>query len=56
MIESGNYGDPPRTRRKDYSHVLLQLLSRMRYDLLLLLVVTGLVMGGADPERLGGER
>jgi putative membrane protein len=49
MIESGSYGDPPRTRRKDYSHVLLQLLSRMRYDLLLLLVVTGLVMGGLIP-------
>ncbi|MFM1900222.1 hypothetical protein CWE17_06595 [Synechococcus sp. BS56D] len=49
MIESGTYGNPPRTRRQDYSHVLLQLLSRMRYDLLVLLAVTGLVMRDVIP-------
>jgi ion channel-forming bestrophin family protein len=34
-IESGQHGDPPRTHRLDYGLVLLQLLWRMRYDLIL---------------------
>ena len=40
MIDSGDYGYPPSTRRQDYVVVLLQLLWRMRFDLLLLLLVT----------------
>ena len=43
MIESGDYGYPPSTRRQDYLLVLLQLLWRMRFDLLLLLLITVLV-------------
>jgi ion channel-forming bestrophin family protein len=35
LIESGPHGDPPRTQRLDYGLVLLQLLWRMRYDLIL---------------------
>ncbi len=38
IIESGYYGYPPSTRRQDYVLVLLQLLWRMRFDLLLLLI------------------
>jgi ion channel-forming bestrophin family protein len=34
-IESGQHGDPPRTQRRDYGLVLLQLLWRMRFDLIL---------------------
>ena len=43
MIDSGDYGYPPSTRRKDYVVVLLQLLWRMRFDLLLLLFITVLI-------------
>ena len=43
MIESGDYGYPPSTRRQDYVLVVLQLLWRMRFDLLLLLLITVLV-------------
>jgi putative membrane protein len=34
-IQVGPHGDPPRTQRLDYGVVLLQLLWRMRYDLVL---------------------
>ncbi|MFY8149187.1 MAG: bestrophin family ion channel [Prochlorococcaceae cyanobacterium] len=34
-LERGRHGDPPRTQRQDYGLVLLQLLWRMRLDLLL---------------------
>ena len=34
-IHTGPHGNPPRTRRLDYGVVLLQLLWRMRYDLML---------------------
>jgi putative membrane protein len=34
-IEIGPHGDPPRTQRLDYGLVLLQLLWRMRFDLIL---------------------
>jgi putative membrane protein len=37
-IESGLHGDPPRTQRRDYGLVLLQLLWRMRYDLIVWLL------------------
>ena len=43
MIESGGYGYPPSTRRQDYALVLLQLLWRMRFDLLVLLLVSVLI-------------
>ena len=43
MIDSGDYGYPPSTRRQDYALVLLQLLWRMRFDLLVLLLVTVLI-------------
>jgi len=43
MIDSGDYGYPPSTRRQDYVLVLLQLLWRMRFDLALLLFRTVLV-------------
>ena len=43
MIETGDYGYPPSTRRQDYVLVVLQLLWRMRFDLLLLLLITILV-------------
>lgn len=34
-LEKGRHGDPPRTQRQDYGLVLVQLLWRMRLDLLL---------------------
>ena len=43
MIDSSDYGYPPNTRRQDYALVVLQLLWRMRFDLLLLLLITVLV-------------
>lgn len=33
-IQTGQHGDPPRTQRLDYGLVLLQLLWRMRFDLI----------------------
>ena len=40
-IVIGQHGDPPRTQRLDYGLVLLQLLWRMRLDLLLWLAFCG---------------
>jgi putative membrane protein len=37
-IQNGPHGDPPRTQRLDYGLVVLQLLWRMRYDLILWLL------------------
>ena len=47
--KSGPYGDPPRTARRDYFVVLLLLLSRMRYDLLLLAVIGTLILTETVP-------
>ena len=43
MTDSGDYGYPPSTRRQDYALVLLQLLWRMRFDLVVLLLVSVLI-------------
>ena len=45
-IDEGPFGHPPKTRRRDYSVVLIQLLWRMRFDLLLLAALSLLV--GSD--------
>ena len=42
-IDEGPFGHPPKTRRRDYSVVLIQLLWRMRFDLLLLAALSLLV-------------
>jgi len=44
MMMMGGHGDPPRTRRQDYGLVLLQLLWRMRLDLLLLALLVAAVV------------
>jgi len=49
MIEVGDYGHPPRTHRRDYSLVLVQLLLRMRYDLILLILISWVVLSGVIP-------
>ncbi|WP_244281619.1 bestrophin family ion channel [Synechococcus sp. UW105] len=49
-VDEGPYGDPPKTRRRDYSMVLAQLLWRMRFDLLLLLGFCGLVLSNLLPD------
>lgn len=36
-IDEGPFGNPPKTRRRDYSLVLIQVLWRMRFDLILLI-------------------
>lgn len=51
MIDVGDYGHPPSTRRRDYSLVLLQLLKRMRLELLLLLAIAVLINSNAIPVR-----
>ena len=43
MTDTGDYGYPPSTRRQDYALVLLQLLWRMRFDLMVLLLVSILI-------------
>ena len=43
MTDSGDYGYPPSTRRQDYALVLLQLLWRMRFDLVVLLLISVLI-------------
>ncbi|MDC0302946.1 hypothetical protein OAL11_00600 [bacterium] len=48
-FQSGAYGDQPRTARRDYFVVLLLLLWRMRYDLLLLAVISTLILSEAVP-------
>lgn len=49
-IVIGQHGDPPRTQRLDYGLVLLQLLWRMRFDLLLWLALCGSAwLRGARP-------
>lgn len=48
-IRVGGHGDPPRTRRQDYYKVLLQLLWRMRLDLILwIILVTGVLLGSTS--------
>lgn len=49
-IDAGPYGRPPRTRRRDYSLVMGQLLWRLRFDLLLLTGMTLLVISNRIPE------
>ena len=49
LIQSGPYGDPPRTARRDYFVVLLLLLWRMRYDLLLLAIIGTLILTDTVP-------
>ena len=48
-IKSGPYGDPPRTARRDYLVVMLMLLWRMRYDLLLLAIISSLILSDTVP-------
>ena len=48
-IKSGPYGDPPRTARRDYLVVMLLLLWRMRYDLLLLAIISSLILSDTVP-------
>lgn len=50
-IGVGRIGDPPRTRRQDYYKVLLQLLWRMRLDLILWLIVVTVVVLGSTSTR-----
>lgn len=47
----GSHGDPPRTRRVDYYKVLLQLLWRMRLDLILWIFVVTIVLHGSSSIR-----
>lgn len=49
-IDEGPFGHPPRTRRRDYSLVMLQLLWRLRFDLLLLAGMTAVVISERVPE------
>lgn len=49
MIDLGDYGHPPSTRRRDYSLVLLMLMQRMRLELLLLLTIAVLINSNAIP-------
>ena len=49
MIDLGDYGHPPSTRRRDYSLVLLQLMKRMRLELLLLLTISVLIESNVIP-------
>ena len=49
-ISEGPFGSPPRTRRRDYGLVVGQTLWRMRFDLLLLIVVCALVVSDIFPE------
>lgn len=42
-IRTGQYGNPPRTARRDFGFVMLLLLWRMRADLLLLAVISAIV-------------
>ena len=49
-ISEGPFGSPPRTRRRDYGLVVGQTLWRMRFDLLLLIVVSALVVSDIFPE------
>jgi hypothetical protein len=47
LIGAGSNGDRPCTRSQDYYKVLLQLLLRMRFDLILWLLVEAVVQLGA---------
>ena len=47
LIGAGSNGDPPCTRSQDYYKMLLQLLLRMRFDLILWLLVEAVVQLGA---------
>ncbi|MCX5968358.1 MAG: bestrophin family ion channel [Cyanobacteria bacterium] len=47
----GGHGDPPRTRWRDYHKVLLQLLWRMRLDLIVWILVVVVVLGGSVASR-----
>ena len=49
MIDLGDYGHPPSTRRRDYPLVLLQLMQRMRLELLLLLTIAVLINSDVVP-------
>ena len=51
LFGAGSNGDPPRTRSQDYYKVLLQLLWRMRFDLILWLIVVAVVQLGATSSR-----
>lgn len=48
-INEGPFGHPPRTQRRDYGLVIGQLLWRMRFDLLLLIAMTMLVVSDWIP-------
>lgn len=43
MIDLGDYGHPPSKRGRAYPLVLLQLIHRMRLELLLLLTIAVLI-------------
>ena len=47
LIEVGDHGDPPRVRWQDYYKVLLQLLWRMKLDLILWVIVVIVVQLGS---------
>ena len=49
-IHEGPFGQPPRTQRRDYGLVIGQVLWRMRFDLLLLIAMTVLVISNRVPE------
>ena len=55
MIDLGDYGQPPAVRRQDYGVVLLKLVWRMRFDLLLLLLISVLVANGLVPSGWTGS-
>ena len=48
-IKFGAYGDAPRTAKRDYLTVLMQLLWRMRYDILIMTSLCTLVISGMIP-------
>lgn len=50
-IQVGGHGNPPRTRKQDYYKVLLQLLWRMRLDLILWIIVMAVVLLGSRSMR-----
>ncbi len=55
MIELGDYGHPPAIRRRDYGVVMLTLVWRMRFDLLLLVLISVLVANGLVPRGWTGS-
>ena len=50
-IKVGGHGNPPRIRRQDYYKVLLQLLWRMRLDLILWIILVAVVLLGSTSTR-----